>query len=149
MQKINYLLFTKTGVGFFFPLQILDFQFAKKNWSGGAHRQSHVCEECNLKIWFLVPGLLCSWDLLCLPQLIRALLGLPATLIPLLLTLSFVSGGLWTGTNQSCHVLQSPGLAWSAEISELCLVQTFITGRKHVGWKFGCLFFASFPSLKH
>lgn len=84
-------------------------------------------------IWFLVPGLLCSWDLLCLPQLIRALLGLPATLIPLLLTLSFVSGGLWTGTNQSCHVLQSPGLAWSAEIFELCLVQPFITGRRGAG----------------
>lgn len=142
MQKINYLLFTKTF--FFFPLQVLDFQFAEK--TEGDHRQSHVCEECNLKIWFLVPGLLCPWDLLCLPQLIRALLGLPATLIPFLLTLPFVSGGLWTGTNQSCHVLPSPALAWSAEISELCLVQPFITGRKMCRVEIGMPFLPLSPA---
>lgn len=117
-----------------FFLFLADFRFSiyKENLTGD-RRKSHVCEECNLKIWFLVPALLCSSDLLCLPQLIRALLGLPATLVQLLLTLSFVSGGPWTGTNQSCHVLQSPGLAWRAEISELCLVATICYRQERCG----------------
>lgn len=61
------------------------------------------------------------------------MLGLPATLIQLLLMLSFVSGGPWTGTNQSCHVLQSHGLAWSAEISEPCLLASIHYGQERCG----------------
>jgi len=93
--------------------------------------------------WYL----LCSSDLLCLPQLIRALLGLPATLIQLLSTASFVSGGPWTGTNQSCHVLQSPGLAWSAEISELCLVSTIYYRQEGCGVEIRMLCFPHPPAL--
>lgn len=89
---------------FFYFLQILYFQFTKK--LGGGHRKSHVCEECNLKIWFLVPGLLCSLGRLCLPQLIRALMALPH---PITLDTVFC---LWWALDRHKSKLSRPAEPW-------------------------------------